>query len=148
MADLKALQSYLEYQKQVADLENSARKEIQDRFRVLLDEAAQLALTYRKTFGGKIELPKSVKVFAVAENVGRGAAKSAKKKAAAAAAAPVPAPPPPPPVDQKKLNALKKSLALAEEKLAASSDEKEKRRLQDKAYMIEDEIRLLLNPPQ
>ncbi|MBL8216775.1 MAG: hypothetical protein JNK87_39005 [Bryobacterales bacterium] len=145
MADLKALQSYLEYQKQAIELENTARKEIQERFRVLLEEAAQLALTYKKTFGGKLETPKSVKAFAVVET-GRGAAKPAKKKAAAPAAAA--APPPPPPVDLKKLNALKKSLATAEEKLAASGDEKEKRRLQDKIYMIEDEIRLLTNPPQ
>ncbi len=144
MADLKALQSYLEYQKQATELENTARKEIQDRFRVLLEEAAQLAATYKKTFGGKLEPPKSVKTFAVAGSAGRGAAKSAKKKAAPSIAAP----PPPPPVDLKKLNALKKSLATAEEKLAASADDKEKRRLQDKIYMIEDEIRLLTHPPR
>jgi len=145
MTDLKALQTYLNVQKQAVELENAAKKEIQDRFKVLLDEAAQLAVTYRKTFGGKLEPPKSVKVFAVADHASRGAAKPGAKKKAAVEAPP---PPPPPPVDSKKLAALKRSLAAAEEKVAASHDDKEKRRLQDKIYMIEDEIRLLTNPPQ
>ncbi|MDX2149096.1 MAG: hypothetical protein SFV54_00045 [Bryobacteraceae bacterium] len=137
MPELRALESFLALQKQAAELETQAKKEMEERFRALLDEAASLAHLYKKTFGGKLSLPKSVKSFHAAEP-GRGGPKAVKKAAAAAESAPAPIAPP----DNRKAAMLKRNIAAWKEKLG-SADEGEKRKLQDKIYMAEDELRLM-----
>ncbi|HBY64650.1 MAG TPA: hypothetical protein DEH78_32930 [Solibacterales bacterium] len=140
MPEFRALESFLALQKQAAELEAQAKKEMEERFKGLLDEAASLSHLYRKTFGGKLALPKSVKGFHAAVP-GRGGA-SAKPAKKAAAAPPQPSEAPAAPVDNRKAAILKRNLAAWKEKLQ-SADEAEKRKLQDKIYMAEDELRLM-----
>jgi hypothetical protein len=131
----ETITNFLEAKKQAADLEGAARKEMQNEFNQLLNQAADLSDAYKKTFSGKLNVPTRVR-FAVV-----GTAPKKRKSKAGEAPAPVEATNN---ANGKKIGGLKRSLVKAQEKLAgAKAAGADCKALEDRVYEIQDELRLL-----
>jgi len=123
-----------EYQKwkaQGESLRAQAKQAMEGRFRELLTEAARISQEYHRDFGAGLKPPPQITAFRF-----KAAGGKAVKKGKAVAAKPVVAPDP-------KVAALEKKLGLAKSKVeAAKAAGKPTKNLEDRAYEIEDEIRL------
>jgi hypothetical protein len=123
-----------EYQKwkaQGESLRTHAKQAMETRYRELLTEAANIAQEYQRDFGSGLKPPTHITAFRF-KPTGVKAAKKAKSSAVPKPAAPDP-----------KIAALEKKLAQARTKVeAAKAAGKPTKNLEDRAYEIEDEIRL------
>jgi hypothetical protein len=138
MSDI--LSDYQRWKQQGESLRAQAKQAIESRFRELLTEAASLAEDYRADFGVPLKPPPPITAFRYK------AGKPKPKKAAkphAKPAADVPGPEPKPKKADPRIDRLQKQLATARKKLEdARSAGAPTRRLEDRIYEIEDEIRL------
>ena len=138
------ISEYQKWKEQGQELRAQARQAMETRFRELLTEAAQIAEEYRADFGGPLKPQPPITAFRYksAKGKARKAGKPGKPGKAAkpeppAAAAPAPAKANP------KVAGLEKKLAAAKKKIdEAKAAGKPTRALEDKAYEIEDELRL------
>jgi hypothetical protein len=143
MADV--ITEYQKWKQQGDSLKSQARHAMETRFRELLTEAVSIAEEYRSDFGAPLKPPASVTAFRY-----KAAAKAKSKKPAKtpAAAAKAPEPPRPAPKADPKLAGLQKQLATAKKKLEdAKAAGTPSRKLEDRVYEIEDELRLAGQPP-
>ncbi|MEO8592985.1 MAG: hypothetical protein ABI759_06675 [Candidatus Solibacter sp.] len=141
-----------EYQKwklQGEDLRVQARQAMENRFRELLTEAAQIAEEFRTDFGATLKPPASITAFrykATAKPKGKKpAAKSSAKAAPAKAEAAPTAAAAPAGKANPKVAGLQKKLATARKKLEdAKAGGATTRPYEDKVYELEDELRLAM----
>jgi len=139
------ISDYQKWKEQGEGLRAQARQAMENRFRALLTEAAQLADEYRADFGGQLKPPAQITAFRFKSGVRPKAKKAAP---AAKSAAKTPAPPAPaaaaPAKPNPKVVALQKRIAGARKKLDdAKAAGAPTRPIEDKIYEMEDELRLL-----
>ena len=146
MADV--ISDYQKWKLQGENLRTQAKQAMETRFRELLAEAVSIAEEYRADFGAHLKPPPAVTAFRFKTSA-KGKAKKAAKAAAKAPAAKAPAAVKPPEVKapegkpDPKLAGLQKQLATAKKKLEdAKAANAPTRKLEDRIYEIEDELRL------
>jgi hypothetical protein len=146
MADV--ISDYQKWKQQGENLRTQAKQAMETRFRELLAEAVSIAEEYRVDFGAVLKPPPVVTAFRFKTSA-KGKAKKAAKAAAKAPAAKAPAAVKPPEVKapegkpDPKLAGLQKQLATAKKKLEdAKAANAPTRKLEDRIYEIEDELRL------
>jgi len=145
MADV--ISDYQKWKQQGENLRAQAKQAMEARFRELLTEAVSIAEEFRADFGGPLKPPPAVTAFRFKT--------SAKGKAKKAARPGKPAVPPAPaakapaqakPAEMKpdpKVAGLQKQLAAARKKLEeARAANAPTRKIEDRIYEIEDELRL------
>ena len=136
MADV--ISDYQKWKQQGENLKTQAKTAMEARFREVLTEAAAIAEEYRSDFGAVLKPPPAITAFrykAAAKPKAKKAGKNAKPAAKAASA--------PEPKADPKMAGLQKQLAAAKKKLDdAKSAGTATRKLEDRIYEIEDEIRL------
>jgi hypothetical protein len=143
MADV--INEYQKWKQQGDSLKSQAKHAMETRFRELLTEAVSIAEEYRSDFGAPLKPPASVTTFRY-----KAAAKAKSKKPVKAPAATAKAPEParPAPKADPKVAALQKQLATAKKKLEdAKTAGTPSRKLEDRVYEIEDELRLAGQTP-
>jgi phage shock protein A len=130
---------YQKWKQQGHSLRTQARQAMEERFRDLLTEAAQVAQEYQNDFGVALKPPPSITAFRFKSATGKPGVKAKKTPSA-----PVPqAGKTPEKTANPKIAPLEKRLAQTREKLdAAKSAGKPTRNLEDRIYEIEDAIRL------
>jgi hypothetical protein len=143
MADV--ISDYQKWKQQGENLRIQAKQAMEARFREVLTEAVAIAEEYRADFGAALKPPPAVTAFRF-KTTAKGKAKKAAKPAAGkapeakAAAAKAPAPEAKP---DPKLAGLQKQLANAKKKLEeAKAANAPTRKLEDRIYEIEDDLRL------
>jgi hypothetical protein len=147
MADV--ISDYQKWKLQGENLRTQAKQAMETRFRELLAEAVSIAEEYRADFGAHLKPPPAVTAFRFKTSAKGKAKKSAKpvKPAAppppaSAAKAPAPVKPPEAKPDPK-VAGLQKQLATAKKKLEdAKAANAPTRKIEDRIYEIEDELRL------
>lgn len=138
----ETITNFLHMKKQAADLENSAKKELQAEFSQALTDAVNLFNTFKDTFGGKPELPSGVRTFTVNDVPKRKSKTNGKTTDAPAGNA-----------NGKKVGGLKRALTAQQEKLVAAKEAgKVTKDIEDRIYEITDELQQLgvsvtANPP-
>jgi len=136
MADV--ISDYQKWKQQGENLRTQAKQAMEARYRELLMEAISLAEEYRADFGGPLKPPPAVTAFRF-----KTSAKGKAKKAAKAPEAKAPAVKPPDTKPDPKVTGLQKQLATAKKKLEeAKAANAPSRKLEDRIYEIEDELRL------
>jgi len=143
MADV--ITDYQKWKQQGDSLKSQAKHAMETRFRELLTEAVSIAEEYRSDFGAPLKPPASVTTFRY-----KTAAKAKSKKPAKIPAATAKAPEParPAPKADPKIAGLQKKLATAKKKLEdAKAAGTPSRKLEDRVYEIEDELRLAGQAP-
>ena len=136
MADV--ISDYQKWKQQGENLRTQAKQAMEARYRELLMEAISLAEEYRTDFGGPLKPPPAVTAFRF-----KTSAKGKAKKAAKAAETKAPAVKPPDTKPDPKVTGLQKQLATAKKKLEeAKAANAPSRKLEDRIYEIEDELRL------
>jgi len=136
MADV--ISDYQKWKQQGENLRTQAKQAMEARYRALLMEAISLAEEYRADFGGPLKPPPAVTAFRF-----KTSAKGKAKKAAKAAETKAPAVKPPDTKPDPKVTGLQKQLATAKKKLEeAKAANAPSRKLEDRIYEIEDELRL------
>jgi hypothetical protein len=144
MADV--ISDYQKWKQQGENLRTQAKQAMEARFRELLTEAMSIAEEYRTDFGGPMKPPPAVTAFRF-KTASKGKAKKAAKSAPAKLAA-TKAPEAKPEVKAEakpdpKVAGLQKQLATAKKKLEdAKAASAPTRKLEDRIYEIEDELRL------
>jgi len=142
MADI--ISDYQKWKQQGEDLKTKAKQAMESRFRELLTEAASIAEEYRADFGGPLQPPAAVAAFRF-----RASAK-AKSKKADKLHGKAPEITHPESKDQKpdpKLTRLQRRLTTVKKKLEdAKAAGSPTRKLEDRIYEIEDELRLAGQP--
>jgi hypothetical protein len=139
MSDI--LSEYQRWKQQGESLRNQARQAMESRFRELLSEAVSIAESYRSDFGGALKPPPPVTVFRY--KAGKAKPKKGGKPPASKAAVEAPAAEAKPQKADPKIARLQKLLAPARKKLEdAKAAGAPTRKLEDRIYEIEDEIRL------
>jgi len=140
MADV--ISDYQKWKQQGENLRAQAKHAMEARFRELLSEAVSIAEEYRADFGAPLKPPPAVTAFKF-KSSSKGKPKKAKPAAAPPKApAPKAAEAKPEKVDPK-LAGLQKQLATAKKKLDdAKAANAPTRKLEDRIYEIEDELRL------
>lgn len=129
------ISEYQKWKQQGESLRVQAKQAMESRFRDLLMEAAQIAQEYHRDFGLSLKPPVSITAFKYK------AAAGAKGKAVVKAAKPAAAPP----VDPK-VSALQKNRAQLVKKIDVTrAAGKPTRNLEDKLYVVDDELRLALD---
>jgi hypothetical protein len=124
------ISEYQKWKQQGESLRVQAKQAMESRFRDLLMEAAQIAQEYHRDFGQNLKPPVSITAFKYKAAAGAKAKAAAKPKVAAA------------PVDPK-VSALHKNRAQIQKKIeVAQAAGKPTRNLEDKLYVIDDELRL------
>jgi len=140
MADV--ITDYQKWKAQGENLRTQAKQAMESRFRELLTEAVSIAEEYRADFGGPLKPPPAITAFRFKTSA-KGKAKKAAKPAAGKVAPPAPAVKAPEAKPDPKLAGLQKQLAAAKKKLEdAKAASAPTRKLEDRIYEIEDEIRL------
>ena len=125
----QAISEYQKWKQQGATLKAQAKQAMENRFRDLLVEAAQIAQEYHADFGVNLKPPAQITTFRY-----KAGTKPATKKIAPKSPAQAPDP---------KLLELQKRLAQTTKKLeAAKAAGKDTKNFDDKIYEIEDAIRL------
>jgi hypothetical protein len=135
MADV--ISDYQKWKQQGENLKTQARQAMEARFRELLTEAVAIAEEYRADFGATLKPPAAVTAFRFKS--------SSKAKAKKAAKAPAPKAPEhkPEAKPDPKVAALQKQLAAAKKKLEeAKAANAPTRKIEDRIYEIEDELKL------
>jgi hypothetical protein len=136
MADV--ISDYQKWKQQGENLRTQAKQAMEARYRELLMEAISLAEEYRADFGGPLKPPPAVTAFRF-----KTSAKGKAKKAAKPPVAKAPAAKPPEAKPDPKVAGLQKQLATAKKKLEeAKAANAPSRKLEDRIYEIEDELRL------
>jgi hypothetical protein len=139
MADV--ISDYQKWKQQGENLRTQAKQAMETRFRELLTEAISVAEEYRADFGAPLKPPPAVTAFRF-----KTSSKPKAKKAAKAPAAKAPDPKPEPKADAKpdpRVVGLQKQLATAKKKLEeAKAASAPTRKLEDRIYELEDELRL------
>jgi hypothetical protein len=136
MADV--ISDYQKWKQQGENLKTQAKQAMEARYRALLMEAIALAEEYRADFGGPLKPPPAVTAFRF-----KTSAKGKAKKAAKPPVAKAPAVKPPEAKPDPKVAGLQKQLATAKKKLEeAKAANAPSRKLEDRIYEIEDELRL------
>ena len=136
MADV--ISDYQKWKQQGENLRTQAKQAMEARYRELLMEAISLAEEYRADFGGPLKPPPAVTAFRF-----KTSAKGKAKKAAKAPETKGPAVKPPEAKPDPKVTGLQKQLATAKKKLEeAKAANAPSRKLEDRIYEIEDELRL------
>lgn len=128
---------YQNWKQQGNDLRAKAKQAMEARFRELLAEAVRIAEEYRADFGSPLKAQSPVTAFRYKATARAKAKKSPKSR---------PEPSSPAPPANPKVVGLQKRLAAAKKKVEdAKAAGKTTRHLEDRAYEIEDEIRLASN---
>jgi hypothetical protein len=128
------ISEYQKWKQQGESLRVQAKQAMESRFRDLLIEAAQIAQEYHRDFGLSLKPPASITAFKFKS------ASGTKGKAVVKVAKPAVAPP----VDPK-VSALQKSRAQIMKKIDVTrAAGKPTRNLEDKLYVVDDELRLAL----
>lgn len=136
------ISDYQKWKQQGHELRAQARQAMETRFRDLLAEAAHIAEEYRADFGAPLKPQSPVTAFRYKSVKGR-ARKAAKAAKPAKPSKPEPPAEPTPVKTNPKVAALQKKLATARKKIEeAKAAGKPTRTLEDKAYELEDELRL------
>jgi len=151
MADV--ISDYQKWKQQGENLRAQAKQAMEARFRELLAEAVSIAEEYRADFGAPLKAPPAVTAFRFKTSA-KGKARKASKPAKPGKPA-APAPPPAAtaktpsagkPAEAKpdpKVAGLQKQLATAKKKLEdAKAANTPTRKIEDRIYEIEDELRL------
>ncbi|HEX3743492.1 MAG TPA: hypothetical protein VHW09_06170 [Bryobacteraceae bacterium] len=144
MADV--ISDYQKWKQQGENLRTQAKQAMEARYRELLVEAVSIAEEYRVDFGAGLKPPPAVTAFrfkASAKGKAKKAAKPAGEKVPAAKAPAGKAEAKPEAKPDPKVAALQKQLAAARKKLDdAKAANSPTRKLEDRIYEIEDELRL------
>jgi hypothetical protein len=136
MADV--ISEYQKWKQQGENIRTQAKQAMEARFRELLSEAIAIAEEYRADFGGPLKPPAAVTAFRFKSPSKGKPKKTAKPPAAKAAEPKAPGAKPDP-----KVAGLQKQLATAKKKLEdAKAANSPTRKLEDRIYEIEDELRL------
>lgn len=142
MADI--ISDYQKWKQQGEDLKTKAKQVMESRFRDLLTEAVSIAEEYRTDFGAPLKPPPTVTTFRFK------ASAKAKLKKASKQHAKTPEITHPESKDQNpdpKLARLQRRLATVKKKLEdAKAAGSPTRKLEDRIYEIEDELRLSGQP--
>ena len=80
MASNDIIADYREYKRNLAEISAAAQAQMQERYSLLLTEAAALKAEFKESFGTPISLPRSVKVFDTTDGAAATAAPSNGKK--------------------------------------------------------------------
>jgi hypothetical protein len=142
MADV--ISDYQKWKLQGENLRTQAKQAMESRFRELLTEAMSIAEEYRADFGAALKPPVAITAFKF-KSASKGKAKKGPKPPKPAAKAPTPAPAfkAPEGKPDPKVAGLQKQLAAAKKKLEdARTGNAPTRKLEDRIYEIEDELRL------
>jgi hypothetical protein len=135
MADV--ISDYQKWKQQGENLKTQAKQAMEARFRELLTEAVAIAEEYRLDFGATLKPPAAITAFRFKSS---SKAKAKKQGKPAAAKAPEHKPDAKP---DPKVAGLQKQLAGAKRKLEeAKAANAPTRKLEDRIYEIEDELRL------
>jgi hypothetical protein len=127
---------YQNWKEQGNELRVKAKQAMESRFRELLSEAVRIAEEYRADFGALLKPQSPVTAFRYKATTKAKAKKPAKPRVEAAPAQPA----------NPKVAGLQKRLAAAKKKVEdAKAAGKATRHLEDRAYELEDEIRLVSN---
>jgi hypothetical protein len=146
MADV--ISDYQKWKLQGENLKTQAKQAMEARYRELLMEAITLAEEYRADFGGPLKPPPTVTAFRYKTSAKGKTKKAARPPVAKAPAvkppdAKAPAVKPPEAKPDPKVAGLQKQLATAKRKLEeAKSASAPSRKIEDRIYEIEDELRL------
>jgi len=136
MADV--ISEYQKWKQQGENIRTQAKQAMEARFRELLTQAISIAEEYRADFGGPLKPPTAVTAFRF-----KSTSKGKAKKAAKPDSAKAPAVKPPETKPHPKVAGLQKQLATAKKKLEeAKVANAPTRKLEDRIYEIEDELRL------
>ena len=139
MADV--ISEYQKWKTQGENLRTEAKQAMESRFRELLTEAVTIAEEYRADFGGPLKPPPAITAFRFKTAAKGKAKKTVKPSAAKAPEAKSEAKPDAKP--DPKVTGLQKQLATAKKKLEdAKAANAPTRKLEDRIYEIEDELRL------
>jgi hypothetical protein len=146
MADV--ISEYQKWKQQGENIRTQAKQAMEARFRELLSEAIAIAEEYRADFGGPLKPPAAVTAFRF-KSPSKGKPKKGAKPAAAKAPEPkaseskAPEPKAGGAKPDPKVAGLQKQLATAKKKLEdAKVANSPTRKLEDRIYEIEDELRL------
>ena len=127
------ISEYQKWKQQGESLRVQAKQAMENRFRDLLLEAAQIGQEYHRDFGATLKPPATITAFRYKAGL-KAKAKPAAKKAPAA---------PPAAAANPKVAGLLKQKAGVQKKLeVAKAAGKQTRNLDDRLYEIEDELRL------
>ena len=127
------ISEYQKWKQQGESLRVQAKQAMENRFRDLLLEAAQIAQEYHVDFGASLKPPATITAFRYKAGL-KAKPKPAAKKAPAA---------PPAAAATPKVAGLLKQKAGVQKKLeVAKAAGKQTRNLDDRLYEIEDELRL------
>jgi hypothetical protein len=136
MADV--ISEYQKWKQQGENIRTQAKQAMEARFRELLTEAVSIAEEYRADFGTPLKPPAAVTAFRF-----KGPSKAKAKKAVKSAASKAPEAKAPEVKPDPKVAGLQKQLATAKKKLEdAKTANAPTRKLEDRIYEIEDELRL------
>jgi hypothetical protein len=140
MADV--ISDYQKWKQQGENLRAQAKHAMEARFRELLTEAVSIAEEYRADFGAALKPPPTVTAFKF-KTSSKGKPKKAKPAADAPKAPAAKAVEVKPEKVDPKVAGLQKQLANAKKKLdEAKAANGPTRKLEDRIYEIEDELRL------
>jgi len=140
MADV--ISDYQKWKLQGENLRTQAKQAMETRFRELLTEAMSISEEYRADFGAALKLPVAITAFKF-KSASKGKAKKGGKPAAAKAPAAAPVVKTPEGKSDPKVVGLQKQLAAAKKKLEdAKTANAPTRKLEDRIYELEDELRL------
>jgi hypothetical protein len=136
MADV--ISDYQKWKQQGENLRVQAKQAMETRFREVLTEAVSIAEEYRSDFGATLKPPPAITAFRFKTSVKGKAKKSVKPPAAKGPTTKAPEAKPDP-----KVAGLQKQLAAAKKKLEdAKAANAPTRKLEDRVYEIEDDLRL------
>jgi hypothetical protein len=130
------ISEYQKWKQQGESLRVQAKQAMENRFRDLLLEAAQIAQEYHRDFSASLKPPATITAFRF--KAGLKAKPKAKGKSVVkpAPVAPTPAP------NQKVAGLLKQKIGIQKKLEAVKAAGKPTRNLDDRLYEIEDELRL------
>jgi len=141
MADV--ISDYQKWKQQGENLRVQAKQAMETRFREVLTEAVSIAEEYRADFGAALKPPPAVTAFRFKTSAKGKAKKAVKPPAAKAPEAKAPAAKAPEAKTDPKVAGLQKQLAAAKKKLEdAKAANAPTRKLEDRIYEIEDDLRL------
>jgi hypothetical protein len=141
MADV--ISDYQKWKQQGENLRVQAKQAMETRFREVLTEAVSIAEEYRADFGAALKPPPAVTAFRFKTSAKGKAKKAVKPAVAKAPEAKAPATKAAEAKTDPKVAGLQKQLAAAKKKLEdAKAANAPTRKLEDRIYEIEDDLRL------
>jgi hypothetical protein len=141
MADV--ISEYQKWKQQGENIRTQAKQAMEARFRELLTEAISIAEEYRADFGGPLKPPSAVTAFRFKTSSKPKAKKPSKTPAAKASETKPDVKAKPDAKPDPKVAGLQKQLAAAKKKLEeAKAASAPTRKLDDRIYELEDELRL------